>query len=300
VNIDFSIHRQGDWILLLLGESVLSLLIVNAEGLNARGIFNGWGSFLKTFYCGMIAVCLLQMLHFRSQPHDAHAHALRRSKNAGILFFRFFEVYSAALFGVGAGYKLLMYGVAKEVDSRRLFSFLPTDRWLAGEGDDYGCSPNGDEKKQMAAHLFSVSLGLVFLCLDAMNIAHTGLKKQVRKCEKEKTCPTTGDTKMQYNLKGILFALIPRVGLMIFTFTLSQWQTKPLRLAEIGCGVVACQLANRILGNIFFPDDRHHHHHHHHDNHHDGGVTDDDEEVIEDDDEEASVQSKENGGHGEA
>lgn len=66
MNIDYAIHRYGEWIMLMLGESVLSLLIV---GVKERD------DFYKTFYCGIISIALLENLHFRSQPHHVRCFA---------------------------------------------------------------------------------------------------------------------------------------------------------------------------------------------------------------------------------
>jgi hypothetical protein len=61
MNINYTIHRYGEWIMLMLGESVLSLMIVDLSGSN---------DYVVTFYAGIISVILLEYLHFRSQPHD--------------------------------------------------------------------------------------------------------------------------------------------------------------------------------------------------------------------------------------
>ena len=63
----------------MLGESILSLLIVEVTGQKECYV---------TFYCGILSVVLLQYMHFRSQPHDPDHHAMRRTKEAGFLFSR--------------------------------------------------------------------------------------------------------------------------------------------------------------------------------------------------------------------
>ena len=80
MNIDFVIHRYGEWTMLMLGESILSLLIVNDISRNNES------SYYLTFYLGIISVTLIQFLYFKSQAHDADHHAMRRTRNAGILY----------------------------------------------------------------------------------------------------------------------------------------------------------------------------------------------------------------------
>ena len=73
----------------MLGEAVLSLLIVDApEG----------SEYFIAFYSGILTITLGQYLHFQSQPHHANDHAMRRNKNAGILWRGMNIVYSVQLF----------------------------------------------------------------------------------------------------------------------------------------------------------------------------------------------------------
>lgn len=77
MNIDYAIHRYGEWTMLMLGETVLSLLIV--------GVYVEHG-FYKIVYCGILTISLLNTMHFRSQPHHADDHAMRRKMERGISF----------------------------------------------------------------------------------------------------------------------------------------------------------------------------------------------------------------------
>jgi len=61
MNIAYCIHRYAEWTMLMMGESVLSLLIVP---LVEKDIL----VYLQIFYCGILSISILQYLHFRSQP----------------------------------------------------------------------------------------------------------------------------------------------------------------------------------------------------------------------------------------
>ena len=272
INIDFVIHRQGEWTMLMLGESVLSLLITDGLGRDYLGVF----------YAGIMTVILLQLLHFRSQPHDPSVHAMRRHKNAGVTFGFVFALYSAALVAVGVSYKLLLYGVQAaddgEDDKKTRALFAADRRWLApASGGDDGCGPTKAELKEMVAHLFSSMLAIVFVCQDLMVLLHRGLSALSNRCNRKSVvCKTTGaaTTVLGTNVKGILFAVLPRVATTIFVASLSFWQQNPRTLAELGCVAVLVQLATRLLGDVFLPDHNQHgnaHHHHHHD-----GIEDED------------------------
>lgn len=55
--------------------SILSLLIVDITVKE---------EYYTTFLCGIFTIVALQYLHYRSQPHDANLHAIRRDKDAGL------------------------------------------------------------------------------------------------------------------------------------------------------------------------------------------------------------------------
>jgi len=250
---------MGELTMLVLGESVLSLLIVDGEG----------GSYHRTLYLGMITVVLLQLLHFQSQPHDPNAHAFRRHKNAGISYSIVASFYFAALIAVGASYKLLLYSTNvkdydSDYDSRRLLLVSNDHRWLAGGGDDKGCGPAGYEQQENIAYLFSGAMATVFVCLELMAVAHVGMKALLSKCKyRDGICPATGEmTNGRYNIKGICFVVVPRFAITIFVASLGFWETNQAAMAGIGLAAVIGQLITRFLGDVLFFNNMDDHHHH--------------------------------------
>jgi len=261
MNIDYVIHRYGEWTMLVLGESVLSLLIVDVE--TDRDYY-------IVFVFGVLTVILLQLLDFLSQAHDANDHAMRRDKYAGILFNFVMSVYSAALVAVGACYKVLLYSLKSDDKGRRLYSLShPFDdqqhRWLAET--DSACGLSSDERKQNVAHMFSFSLTILFVCLDVLILAHVGMEKGLNRCKpQESVCIQTGATKKSFNLKAFGYVIF-RVAITAFIVTLSQWVVEPKYLALAGFAAVVCQIANRFLGDMLFNyrvDGHSGHQNHHH------------------------------------
>lgn len=266
LNIDFTIHRQGEYTMLMLGESILSLLIVDAP--EDRHYF-------LTFYFGLATVMNLQFLHFRSQPHSADDHVMRRNKNRGMVFSMLYYIYSAALVALGAAFTLFVLSFSSSDDDshrvrRSLLStilFSEEDavsenasrheegqgqygmlfrqgivgRYLAGGTANYP----PDELEQRSAYLFSISLALIFFCLDAMSVLHVGFKVSQDRmyCNVQK----------KYNMKGIKLLII-RSSLIIFTLTLSLWVTEPGILAGIGLALSVVQILLRRLSEIYFPE----------------------------------------------
>jgi len=274
MNIDYVIHRYGEWTMLVLGESVLSLLIVDVE----TDV-----DYYLVFVFGVLTVILLQLLDFLSQAHDANDHAMRRDKYAGLLFNYVMSMYSAALVVVGACYKILLYSLKSDDKGRRLDSFDVDDqqhRWLA-ETTASACGPSNDERKKNVAHLFSGSLAILFFCLDVLILSHVGLEKGLSRVKpKESVCPRTGAPKKTFNVKAFVYVIF-RVAITAFIVTLSQWVVEPKYLALAGFAAVVCQIANRFLGDILFNyrvDGHSGRHMHHHEGVSDDELSDDDEE----------------------
>jgi hypothetical protein len=226
--------------MLMLGESILSLLIVELAPTT---------DYYVTFYCGILSVTFLHYLHFRSQPAKADDHAMRRSRNSGFAFSFFFQVYSAALIVLGVSYKMLLYDYVYQSHSSERRWLLPLmPRWLA-EGGGGALAFDTEDRRQRVAHFFGASMAIVFFCSDAMMLAHRGIKTNMERCRCQKTHKT--------KLKGIVLVLL-RVGIIVFMATLSQYETYPKNLAGIGLGAIIGQVFLRVVSFYVFSDDRVH------------------------------------------
>jgi len=164
MNVHFCMHRYGEWFLLMLGESIISLLIV--EGDNE--------SFLHavTFYSGILSVICLAHLHFRSEPRNKDDHALGRSQSSHYLYTILVPIYSAALIAIGVSYKMFLYDFKQQTDGK--------GRMLGGESGQYDTYSNNNEylekKQQYTADLFSGSMVTVLICTDLMVLLHQGVR----------------------------------------------------------------------------------------------------------------------------
>ncbi|CAB9505398.1 expressed unknown protein [Seminavis robusta] len=233
MNVDFCIHRNGEWCMLMLGESLLSLLIVDVSEND---------NYYATFFSALLTVILLQYLHFRSQPHHADAHAWRRNKDAGVGWTGMHQIYSAALVSLGAAFTLMVleftYQTESDDDNHR--------RFLAGGG---ASKYEPKDRRQRTALLFSISLATIWFCLDCMTIFHLGIKTSHHRCQCSKS--------KVLNVKGIILVMI-RVGLILFMATLGLYETDPQNLAIIGLFGVVLQLILRKLGTKYLSANRVH------------------------------------------
>ena len=67
VNIDYLIHRYGEFVMLMIGEGVLSLLIVEKTHTN---------DYFVAIVCGLLTMIFIFVLKTESEPHDLSKHAL--------------------------------------------------------------------------------------------------------------------------------------------------------------------------------------------------------------------------------
>jgi hypothetical protein len=240
MNIDYSIHRYGEWVMLMLGESILSLLIVDVS----QGVHYYW-----TFLSGVVSIILLQYLHFRSQPEDADEHAMRRSRPAGVCFTYLMYAYSMALIILGTSYKMFLfeflYKEEDDNDKRRMLLFPLFQRFLAG-GDSAALRFSTDERLQRIAYFFCGSMAVVWFCLDGMTLTHGGYEKKKKHCE----CDGVWWTKPV----GALLVLI-HVCLIGFMASFCLYETRPEILSFVGLCCILVQLTLRAVGSFLFPND---------------------------------------------
>jgi hypothetical protein len=227
--------------MLMMGESVLSLLIVDI--VDTTGYY-------QTFVCGIIAITLLEYLHFQSQPSDPDQHAMRRSFPSSFAFYWLMQVYSMSLIILGASYKMLLFEfvyMEDEVTRRRSLLFHGLDQRGLSSGASAALRFTPEDRQERIAHFFSGSLALIFFCLDAMSLAHRGLSASWKRCER---CENKTKQFLAF------FLVVSRTALLLFIATLSQFETDPNTLAMIGLFTILAQLCLRFVGYyVFHADD---------------------------------------------
>lgn len=227
----------------MLGESVLSLLIVPTQS----------GDYYQAFFCGIVSITALEILHFRSQPHEADDHALRRSRLGGIVFLIFGQLYSAGLIVLGTSYKMILYEYVYEYDSaayRRVLeengvtdmTMYNDTRYLAGSEPPI---LDTADRRQRVAHFFCISMAVVWFCLDAMLLAHKGVKFNMKRCSE-----STADNKREQYF-GMAMAIMRTAMIVVFA-TLSQYVTNPGLLALLGLIGIVVQVMLRVAGSFAF------------------------------------------------
>jgi hypothetical protein len=280
MNVDFTIHRYGEWTMLMLGESVLSLLIV--ETVNTSDYY-------VVAFVGIVSVILLQALHFESEPSHADGHAMRRDKTAGLLFYYALQMYSMALVAVGASYKVMLQIVYYTYSHNNNSSAATSSsEYSDGDGaahfeDGYGNSNNytnttGDvvaaaaddaahrarylamyhrflasggsaindsfEIKQIAANMFALSLMVVLISLELMSFSHKGMQRNYERCR------AVGDARHAWRRVVCWLYVLLKLALIVLTGTLSLWGSlvEPHYIVVAGMVVIFAVILLRVAG----------------------------------------------------
>ena len=225
MNIEYILHRFGELTMLLLGESVLSVLIVETT----RTL-----EYHVTFYAGIVSLILMQYMHFKYQPHSADEHAFRKSVKCGAIFYLFCIIHAFSLIGVGTAYKMMLqeYSQNEKYRIRRLISLV--SRTLAGgtRGVDY----NSAELRQRVANMFCISMATSWLCLEGMYICHYGTNKYLSfvRCKWGK------------------FVAFIRLCLIVIIATISQYVTEPEKVTLIGLALLCVAVATNEIGDYLW------------------------------------------------
>lgn len=218
MNLEFALHRQGEWVMLMLGESILSLLIVPMSA--------GWRYYI-TFYTGILAVTMLQYLFFRSQPFEVEDHAMRRSIPGGLLFGQMLVIFSGSLIVFGGSYKLTLdqYILQK--------TYGPTD--IVGI---YTMA----ERSKRIANLSCWSLAVSLLTLDIMILSHRGFKDNFARFRTE--------GKIQWT--PVFIASLNAISILA-TATMTLWIDKLEIMSVLVLMVLLFQVVLRTRGLRYFP-----------------------------------------------
>ena len=218
MNLEFTSHRLGEWVMLMLGESVLSLIIVE-ESAGRR--------YFVTFSAGIVAVTMMQYLYFRSNPAEADDHAMRRSVAGGFQFFYSILLYSACLIILGCSFKLILHHYLDEEEK-------------AEEGED--AEEELQETARRITSMFSWSLAASFFFLDLMVIAHRGWTLNLSRL--------TDKGRIRW---GPMLCTIGTTSMILLTALLPKFVTNLELLSVVGCAIILAQVLVRTLGYRYFP-----------------------------------------------
>lgn len=229
MNIEFLIHRYGELVMLLLGESVLSILIVSSINTVEYHV---------TFYAAIVSIVLLQYSHYKYQPHSPREHACRRSLRGSVTHYAIMIVYCHALVAVGTAYKMFLstYEVEASLKNKDLRHLVTTlmSRNLAGAADKTKFTTF--EHKAATANLFCISMAIVWLCLEFMWISHVGRAKY---------------WKFVKTKQGIFCDVLRTIGVFLMG-TISYYTVEPEWVTLIGLLGICFEIVTTVITRYFW------------------------------------------------
>ncbi len=228
MNVHFCIHRYGEWFMLMFGESIISLLIV--DGNNESLSYN------VAFFSGVLSVIFLAHLHYSGEPHAADRHALSRSRHSSYMYIVLVPVYSVVLISIGVSYKLFLYEFTTDNEYDKVRRQLGGNDEYNNEGEEAQYTFKQEQRQRYAANLFSASIAAALLLLDVKRLLHRGLRSIQRQAR----------TVSPVMLVAFVFL---KYSVVVFLATLSVYQYHPNVMTFSGLGAIIFQ---EYLYNFFF------------------------------------------------
>jgi hypothetical protein len=225
-NIDFQIHRFGEFTMLMIGESVLSLLIVGTT--EAKNYY-------VTECLGILTVVVIQLLKFESEPSHADNHCLWRNMNAAFYYSLLIQILSMGLIAFGTSFKVMLktiYNYEEEDNHNGDYEEEHRSRHLAE-------TPAIDTR--ISINLYCFSLVVVLVSIELMASSHMGLKKKYKLLFKH---DATGHWKLRW--RAILVSGT-KLALLTFVATSSIWLESTIALSGVGFAVCVLFAVSKVV-----------------------------------------------------
>jgi len=223
-NIDYLIHRYGEWCMLMIGESVLSLLIVTTT--ESRRYY-----LIATV--GALVIVVLQALKYESEPSHAHGHALFQNFRNGMCYGYVIQILSMGLIALGISFKIFLYQAVSEEEG--------------DYGDGRRLAAKASVSEEAGAALFTAALSLVLVSLELILLTHNGVQNAYGHLflNGSKEEQILGIKKPNWPM--IMICLV-KIAVLLFALTLNQWTTDQVVLTLCGFAIMTTMALTRILG----------------------------------------------------
>jgi hypothetical protein len=106
MNVEFSAHRKGEFCMLMLGESIISIIIVP---------LHNSANFFATYCLSYFLVATICLLHFSCYPTNPNEHALRRSSMRALILNFMESMQAMTLIMTGVGFKVTLVATEGEL-----------------------------------------------------------------------------------------------------------------------------------------------------------------------------------------
>lgn len=191
--------------------------------------------FITTF--GTLTIIFISILKFESEPSHADGHALWRNLLSAMNYSYLVQLLSMALIVYGVTYKIFLKDVVKDADKE-----LQHLNGSYGEAARRSLAASPAISDEVSSAVFSSALGVVLIVLEVMRWTHGGIKESF-----EYLVMRDNKGKISKPHWPIVIISSFKMGILLFTFTLSQWTIEPEVLTFCGCGIVIAMAITRVL-----------------------------------------------------
>ena len=191
--------------------------------------------FITTF--GTLTIIFISILKFESEPSHADGHALWRNLLSAMNYSYLVQLLSMALIVYGVTYKIFLKDVVKDADKELQHLNGPY-----GEAARRSLAASPAISDEVSSAVFSSALGVVLIALEVMRWTHGGIKESF-----EYLVMRDNKGKISKPHWPIVIISVFKIGILLFTFTLSQWTIEPEVLTLCGCGIVIAMAITRVL-----------------------------------------------------
>jgi len=208
-NIDYLIHRLGEFTMIFFGEAVMALLIINTEE-SAK--------YYIPLVFGVLSVMILQALKYESEPHG-QKHCLWRGVKALYIYSVLTELLCLFMVGLAISFKNGLIYVesrgslqSEQSAEHDVEEESGAETEESAEGDHRRLSSGGPQMSLDAdEELYALSLAFVLAIIVLMSFSHVGFKKMYAPGEHGRLA-----------WKSVLRLTI-QVGLILFVATMFLW-----------------------------------------------------------------------------
>jgi hypothetical protein len=120
LHLMYVLHRHGEWLMLLIGESLFSMLL-STKGIYADTFLDQCEVYW-TYFCALRIAMLLHFNAFTYESWTPETHAMRRSARAGTAYMANRNIYYGSVLAMGIALKVHMVYVAEE--SQKAWTWL--------------------------------------------------------------------------------------------------------------------------------------------------------------------------------
>jgi len=256
MNIDYFIHRFGEFTMLFFGEAVMGLLIVETTESS---------TYYGVAILGVLTVVVLQAFKFESEPHGhdggSDDHCLWRGMKCFFAYNLLTQVLCVGLIAFAVSFKVgLNYLVTTGSSSHTTSSSTIDDYNNNNNNDNHSSRMLGgggsvSVSTDVIAILYCASLTLILTSIELMGYSHQGLIKTYALFFSENDESNNNINEQQRQRRSmvnwkVLFGTLFKLGLLVCVATLYLWIDQLDVLAGVGFLISIIFASSKVIEHL--------------------------------------------------